>query len=194
MDELQQLLSKINMSADEPLAFLSHHKGGAKVEARTMKDRLCELLKLPKDNSKVFLDSDETGWTLNELLDRVRKSHVLVLIQTERTLYRPFVIGEVVAALEAGIPIVPVIIRGGGYDFAKTARFLSARDFRSAMEKDTPGCVEVLEKQGIDVGKAGELLKEAIPQFASIELDLALSCCKPFDCPTVTEKRNSASS
>ena len=37
MDELQQLLSKLKLSEDEPLALLSHHKGEAERSARQVK-------------------------------------------------------------------------------------------------------------------------------------------------------------
>jgi hypothetical protein len=173
MNELQRKIAALHLGAGETLCFLSHHKGGAGTDARLLKDRLSKDCGFPPD--AIFLDSDQSGWTLDKLLDHVRRTRVLVLIQTEHTLFRPFVIGEIVAALQAGIPVVPVVMRQGGYDFTKAASFLTSKDFRAALEKDTPGCVAVLEKQGFNVYEAGAMLKETLPQLISIELDLKAS-------------------
>jgi hypothetical protein len=169
---------EINNANEGTLCFISHHKKDAEKDARFLKDKLCNVLQISHNPDLIFLDSDFNGLSLNDLLHHVRRTRVLVLLQTADTLIRPYVIGEVVTAIQEGIPIVPVVIRNGGYNFASAAAFLSTPDFRAALERDTPGCVEVLEKQGFDLNQAGMLLREAIPQLISIELDLATSARK----------------
>jgi GTP-binding protein EngB required for normal cell division len=165
----RERVAALELAPDETLCFISHHQGGAGKEARFLKERLVDLL----GTEQIFLDRDQKGQlNLNELLDHVKATRVLVLIQTKETLFRPFVLGEVITALEAGIPIVPVVIRNGGYEFSKAAEFVSSSDFREALNRDSLGCVEVLEKQGLNLSQAASWLKSSLPQLISIELDM----------------------
>ena len=138
-----------------------------------LKSRLCAALDVPQD--RIFLDSDQTSLNLNELLAHLRKTRVVILLQTSQTLLRPYVIAEVVAAIKLGIPIIPVLIRDGGYDFSKMAEYLNAEDFHQRLEIDNPGSVDVLERQGIHIREAGSILQAHIPQIISIELGMNAS-------------------
>jgi len=97
-EDLQKQCKALHLIPGETLAFLSHHKGGAAKDARFLKDKICEILKIPQE--QVFLDSDQSGFNLNDLMTHVRNARVVVLIQTEQTLFRPYVIGELFADLQ----------------------------------------------------------------------------------------------
>ena len=141
MDELQQLLSKLKLSEDEPLALLSHHEGEGEQSARQVKGSTFWVIQASK-------------W---QQLSRQRRSTRMVVghrmncwiafENPKRSCWFkwnrdcPFVIGEVVAALEAGIPIVPSLFKDVIW-LCQTAAFLAARDFTSlGRKKDTPGYV-----------------------------------------------------
>ena len=75
-------------------AFLSHHKADANSVARDLKIYLEGML-----GQHIFLDSDDLS-DLKELLDHVRHSKVLVLLQTEKILQRPWCLLELKTAIE----------------------------------------------------------------------------------------------
>jgi hypothetical protein len=155
---------------DGTVCFLSHHhRGGADTEARLLKVELCALLGLNRRN--VFLDSDEEHLNVNALLEHVRRTKVLVLLLTKDTLTRPHEIGEVCCALGEGIPVATVRLTDGGYDFEKVSAFLNARDFAAELETQSKGSVEALRKQGIDVAKAGALLRDHLANVVATELN-----------------------
>ena len=71
-------------SAKRYAAFLSHHKQACAMEARFIKGELERLL-----STTIFLDSDNLR-DLRTLLDDVRDSDVLVLLQSSDVLNRPW--------------------------------------------------------------------------------------------------------
>ena len=86
--------------------FLSHYKKEAATEARLCQMELEKLLGAP-----VFLDSDNLR-DLRTLLNDVRESDVLVLLQTTNLLTRPWCLLEIVTAIDANVPIVAINVRG----------------------------------------------------------------------------------
>lgn len=164
MDTAKAQLASLGLGEDDrTLCFLSHHKGSSGKDARLLKDLLVQSLGVSGDF--VFLDSDEKHLDLNGLLSRVRSTYCVLLLLTKDTLLRPYVIGEIVCAIEADVPIVAVNIAGGGYNFEAASKFLSEVDFGAAMDREAPGSSAVLRKQNIDVQHAGQLLSERIPQI-----------------------------
>lgn len=70
------------------------------MEARWVKQNLEPML----DGREVFLDSDDLQ-DLNKLLQHVKDSEVLVLMQTSEVIARPWCILEVHVAVTNNIPI-----------------------------------------------------------------------------------------
>ena len=91
------------------------------MEARFLQERLERAL-----GRDVFLDSDDLK-DLRTLLDLVRDSACLVILQSEHVLERPYCLLEMVTAIEARVPIVGVNLAGKpqAYDFANAANYLS---------------------------------------------------------------------
>jgi len=98
--------------------FLSHHKGGAGVQARLLKDDLAGVC-MGKD----FLDSDEL-----DALDQIYKvvaehSEVFVLMETDATYTRMWCALEMVAAMRHNIPTI-ILKCGGEQTMALTDSFI----------------------------------------------------------------------
>ena len=62
-------------------------------------------------------------------------SEVVVVLLTANVLHRPWTLVQLYEAIRAGIPIVSVLIDGGGYDFAHADTLLS--DLSIGLEKAT---------------------------------------------------------
>ena len=77
----------------------------------------------PFKGSKLFLDSDNLE-NLKNLSNDVKKSKVLVALLSKGYLTRPYCLLELYTAITNDIPIVPVVIVGGGYDFKNANKFL----------------------------------------------------------------------
>jgi len=106
------------------LAFLSHYKMESGTEAALMRQEMERVLmeddQSPAHNFQVpvFLDSEDLS-DLEELEEHVRRSHNLVLLLTKDVLSRPWVLVEIVTAIETDVRLVPVEVnkRGAGFTF-----------------------------------------------------------------------------
>lgn len=144
----------------EYCCFLSHFKLEAASDARIMKDKLGDILGAP-----VFLDSDDL-MDLRALTDAVKRSDVLILLQTRGLLTRPWCLVEIHTAISANIPIVAVHINGTfKYDFEEAQQFME--NFEVELERRNPGAGELLRQHDIDVVELGRMLREHIPQIIS---------------------------
>ena len=74
-------------------AFVSHFKWEAATDARYVKEKLQEKLQQP-----IFIDSDDL-YDLRSLLEDVKQSGVLVLLQSSGVLTRPWCLLEIATAL-----------------------------------------------------------------------------------------------
>jgi hypothetical protein len=90
------------------VAFLSHYKTECAMEARFLNDALGRAL---GGEDKLFLDSDNLK-DLRKLLDEVRDSDCLLLIQSSGLLSRPWCLLEMYTAVEANVPIVTINVKG----------------------------------------------------------------------------------
>ena len=81
--------------------FISHHKRDAALHARFLKDRL-----EPTVGGEIFLDSDQLG-DLRLLLDAVKQSEVVLLVQSQGVLHRPYCLAELYTAVTNKIPYCP---------------------------------------------------------------------------------------
>lgn len=102
----------LRMRGKSHVVFISHHKKDAAEVANTMHRFLNSELRAPS-----FLDVDDLR-NLADLREEVKKSCVLVALQTQDYLARPWCLVELYEAMRSEIPIVPVYIEGKGYDFA----------------------------------------------------------------------------
>ena len=123
-------------------AFLSHHKHACAMEARFIKEELERMA----PGSKFFLDSDDLK-DMRALLEFVRDSACLVLVQSEHVLQRPWCLLELYAAIDAGVPIVALNVAGKGYSFADAAAYLPHLD--KLLEAANPGAGKLVEHEAV---------------------------------------------
>merc|ERR1711957_1132186 len=102
--------------------FISHSKLDAGTEASLMRGEIETLLRadetLPGAEYEVpcFLDAENLQ-NLEQLTNQVRQCANLTVLCTENILSRPWCLVEIHAAVEAGIPILPVTIEKPGNSF-----------------------------------------------------------------------------
>ena len=144
--------------------FLSHFKIQCASEARLLQAELETSF-----GRRCFLDSDDLK-DLRELTEHVRKSEVLVLIQSSGVLKRPWCLLELVTAIDAGMPIVGVALTSGpyAYDFRAASELLRALGEPGQLDDDA---VALLEGQGVSLDDAARKLSSVIPSMVSIPLD-----------------------
>ena len=163
-------MDRIHLGPEETLCFISHHRGDARGEARTLHTELSKCLNI--DKKLIFIDVDALQ-DLDQLLRKhVGMTRVLVLLQTRDVLFRPFVLAEIYTALLNGIGVLTVEIAKAGYDFTKASDLLGAKDFSQRLESANPGAVGALERQGIDVAQMGSVLNDRIPNLVSVPFDM----------------------
>ena len=145
-------------------AFLSHHKASCAMEARFLKDKL--QMQLP--GSEIFLDSDDLK-DLRTLLESVRDSSALVVLQSAEILYRPWCLLEMYAAIESGVPVVALNCQGKGYDFAQASQFLTNLD--TQLEQKTPGAGKIISDESVDIRDLAFKLAHVIPNIISVDFN-----------------------
>ena len=149
--------------------FLSHFKAEAATEARLVQIELEKMTGCP-----CFLDSDDLQ-DLRMLLDHVRESDVLVLLQTKGLLTRPWCLLEIHTAINAGVPIVAINVKGGHpYDYAASAAFLERLD--TQLDAANPGAAQMLtDDAGLDLLDVAWRLSSVLPNIISTDLSVAAS-------------------
>ena len=88
-------------------------------------------------------------------------------------LHTPSCILELNTAIEAGVPIISLYIRGKDYDFAQAQQYLTYLD--TELDKLNPTGSEVLLKHGLQPIDAAYNLSQVVPNIISIELDASAS-------------------
>ena len=117
-------------------------------------------------NARAFLDCDDLN-DLRLLLDDVKKSKAVVVMLTKKYFTRPWCLAELHAAIQSNIPIIPVKVVDGGYDFEEGKRFLSTLTPES-LDTESKGASEVLKDIGIDVTELGKKLADVIPNIIAL--------------------------
>jgi hypothetical protein len=146
--------------------FLSHFKQECGTEARLVQGLLQPMLE--SDNNHVFLDSDELQ-DLRHLLDHVKASRVVVLLQSKSVLTRPWVILEIYTAITHGVPIVALNVQNTyPYSYGKALGFLM--HFDEEIEK-CPGAAQLLLGCGVDPQDVAWRLSSVIPNIISTDFD-----------------------
>jgi hypothetical protein len=157
---------------DKPyFCLLSHYKAEAGIIARLLKNEMEQELKRRHENRDVFLDVDNLG-NLNALKECVKKSRVLVLLQTKEVLTRPWVITEILTAIENEVPILTVIdTTSNSYNFQEISNFLE--HFETKLEEANPGASAVLLEQfpHLKLQDMAYLLSTTIPNVLSKKFD-----------------------
>jgi hypothetical protein len=147
------------------------------IESHTKRrqDENPELLK----GARAYLDSDNLK-DRRSLLDNVRNSKVLVVLLTKRYFTRPWCLAELHAALEGNVPIVPVNLIGGGYNFVEGAQFLSTLTPQTLDQTGVAGASAVLQDIGIDITELGKKLFAVLPKLIAVSFN-------PNEVPRVLE-------
>ena len=151
--------------------FLSHFKHECGTEARLVQLQLKPILQrapICTSTSDVFLDSDDLS-DLRNLLNHVKETQVLVLLQSKGVLTRPWVIIELFTAITSGVPIVALNVQNANrYDYAAASEFLL--NFDADIEVANPGAAQLLIDMGIDPVDVAYRLSDCLPNIKSIRL------------------------
>jgi len=157
------------LTSAQHLAFLSHYKLESGTEAALMRAELERVLL--EDNETlahslhvpVFLDSEDLS-DLEELEEHVRRSTNLVLLLTKDVLTRPWVLVEIVTAIETEVRVVPVEVnkKGAGFTFPDEefyGRLLAGRVL-------DPDGQALLRERGIELRDVERALREVFNKIA----------------------------
>ena len=153
-------------------AFVSHMKAEAAMEARFLQ------IELERETEEmVFLDSDDLR-NLKSLVQHVKASRALLLLQTRKVLTRPYCVIEILTAIEEGIPIVGINVTGKHadmtYDFAEMSQLMTW--FDTELEEWNPGASDVLRDHGYgDLSEVAYKLSIIIPKTISVSLNTCAS-------------------
>ena len=127
-------------------AFLSHFKKECGTEARLVQQNLKPLLESGHD--QIFLDSDDLQ-DLRLLLEHVKDSQAIVLLQSKSVLTRPWVILELYTAVTHGVPIVALNVQNSyAYNYGEALAFLT--HFDKEIEIANPGAAQLLLSFDVD--------------------------------------------
>jgi len=152
------------------LAFLSHFKIEAGTEAALMRSELEQALKedgqenlVKMFDSPIFLDSEDLR-DLSDLQARVRQSHNLVLLLTANVLLRPWVLIELVTAMEYNVRVVPVEIKKPGKGFSFPDEEFYAK-LRKGQILDTV-CTTLLKEEGLSLADIERAVRMVFKKIA----------------------------
>ena len=148
--------------------FLSHFKMECGTEARLVQLQLKPIMQrapVSTATSDIFLDSDDLS-DLRNLLQHVRETQVLVLLQSKSVLTRPWVILELYTAITHSVPIVALNVQNANpYDYGAAMDFLL--HFDADIDIANPGAAQLLIDMGIDPVDCAYLLSDSLPNIIS---------------------------
>ena len=107
------------------------------------------------------------------LVDHVKNSDTLVLMQSKEVLHRPWCLIALDAAITHGVPIVALTCVGKGYDFVTAIDFL--HHLETCLETADPDALGVLKKHGVDPIRLAHKLHSVVPNVVSISLNTSAS-------------------
>ena len=109
-------------------------------------------------------------YDLRGLLEYVKSSNVLVLLQSKSVLMRPWVIMELYTAITNRVPIVALNVQNANpYNYKTASEFLLY--FDKDIDIANPGAAQLLIDHGVDPLDCAYLLSEAIPNIISIDFN-----------------------
>jgi hypothetical protein len=148
-------------------AFLSHFKLECGTEARLVQLQLQTLL---DEDEAIFLDSDDLE-DLRSLLQHVKNSRVIVLLQSKGVLTRPWVILELYTAITQGVPVVALNVQNAfRYDYGMALDFLC--HFDREIELANPGAASMLMDHNVDPVEVAYRLSDALPNIISTDFSI----------------------
>ena len=158
--------------------FLCHYRDEAGCHARLLQLKLIEVLGQP-----VYLDATDADDISRIVEEGVANCECLLLLQTKGILHRPFCLLEILEAVRLGIPIVPIVIEGCGYDFdeARTLCEGTPAELRAKLEAASPGALAAVARRltpPVSIDQASRLLATAlatIPPIIAVSFDPAAS-------------------
>ena len=156
-------LRRLPSRSQRQVAMISYHRAEAGSHARLVQ-RMLEA----KLNARVFLDATDATDLNLILTEGVRKSEAMLLLQTEGVLRRPWVLLELDEATQRCIPIVPVFIVGGGYDYDRARQLLD--NLEVALDEEA---LELLRSQKVSIPGISQRLSAVLPSLISVPLDPA---------------------
>lgn len=151
------------------LIFLSHYKLEAGTEAALMRSELERALQQDAGSlghnfdEPVFLDSENLN-SLEDLAERVRNTHNLVLLLTKDVLTRPWVLIEIITAKRVGVRVLLINIskQGSIFNFPDDAWFEKLRS-GEFLDSDAEN---VLRSVNCTLEELEEALREVFMQIA----------------------------
>ena len=162
-----------NATSKRFAAFLSHFKHECGTEARLVQQNLKQIIvkgPIKGGGHDIFLDSDDLS-DLRNLLQHVKDTQVLVLLQSKGVLTRPWVIMELHTAITSGVPIVALNVQKGScpYDYPAASEFLL--HFDKDIDIANPGAAQLLIDWGIDPVDVAWRLSDCLPNIISTTLN-----------------------
>jgi len=121
-------------------AFICYCRDEAGSDARYLHDRLSAALA-----RSVLLDPNDDDSPQAALGEGVLQASAVVFLQTQRVLTRPAALLELFVAVTHGVPIVPVLIEGGGYSFECAKALLT--DLAHSLRQLDPSALAELEER-----------------------------------------------
>lgn len=135
--------------------FVSYFREEAGCIGRFLQTALQEQLQRP-----VFLDASDAD-VLDEIVAHgVARAECVLLLQTAGVLTRPWVLLELFEAVRRKLPVVPVCVAGGGYDFETARSFL--HDLERQLDAANPGAVEAVRSRLAARGERFSTLQRAL--------------------------------
>lgn len=95
----------------------------------------------------------------------------MVLLLTKAVLLQPRCILAVTTAIDAGVPVIPLLLRGKGYDAEKTQQQLTFLD--AELPRLNPSGSALLISHGLEPVDAARQLSQVVPKLAAVEFDEA---------------------
>ena len=139
-------------------AFLSHYKLQCGPAARLVD---LELYRLLGDDSENFLDSDDLG-DLRQLQSHIKNSDVLVLMQTQGVLTRPWCIAELYTAFTTEVPVICLRVHQNEHPFDENWNKEYLENFASRVDGVNPDILPLLRVLKMDPKEVGEVLLRGI--------------------------------
>ena len=151
---------------------------GRRCHARLLQLKLIEVLGQP-----VYLAATDADDISRIVEEGVAHCECLLLLQTRGILHRPFCLLEILEAVRLGIPIVPIVIEGCGYDFdeARTLCEGTPAELRAKLEAASPGALAAVARRRtppVSIEQASDRLATAlatIPPIIAVSFDPAAS-------------------
>ena len=107
---------------------------------------------------------------LRLLLEHVKNTEVLIILQSKSVLMRPWVILEVYTAITHDVPIVALNVNNSyPYDYSSAMNFLL--HFDQEIEIANPGAAELLMKAGVDPLDVAWRLSDSLPNIISTDFN-----------------------